>query len=269
MKKLLPAVMMSLAAMLLSGCDTHTSPTGRNQTLLFSDTDMAQMGRASFSQMKQNLPINRNPALNAYVDCISSRLLRALPEATSQQWEVVVFDSPQVNAFALPGGYIGIYTGMLKVASTPDELAAVIGHEIAHVLSSHGNEQASRSEMKNWGLKAIDWALDMGEVEHRDMVMAALGLGAEVGISLPFGRDQETEADIIGLQLMAHAGFDPGAAIALWQNMARASGRQPFEILSTHPSHDSRIEELNEQIPHVQPVYQQIRQAGGRECRLR
>ncbi|MGI2258083.1 M48 family metallopeptidase [Shewanella sp. GXUN23E] len=268
MKKIISAVMMSLAVALLSGCDTHTSPTGRNQTLLFSDTDMAQMGQASFTRMKQNLPINRNPALNAYVDCITSRLLEALPQASGQHWEVVVFDSPQVNAFALPGGYIGIYTGMLRVANTPDELAAVIGHEIAHVLSSHGNEQASRSEMKNWGLKAIDWALDMGEVEHRDMVMAALGLGAEVGISLPFGRDQETEADIIGLQLMARAGFNPQAAIALWQNMARVSGRQPLEILSTHPSHDSRIEDLSAQQSQAQAIYLKARTNSLPVCRL-
>lgn len=269
MKKILPAVMLSVAATLLSGCDTHTSPTGRSQTLLFSETDMAQMGEASFDQMKQSLPINRDPQLNAYVSCITQRIVKQAGDTRHKHWEVVLFDSPQVNAFALPGGFIGVYTGMLNVARTPDELAAVIGHEVAHVLSSHGNEQASRSEIKNFGLKAVDFALDLGEVEHRDMVMAALGLGAEVGITLPFGRDQETEADVVGLVLMAKAGFDPKAAVSLWQNMARASGSQPVEILSTHPSHGSRIEELNEQIPHVMPAYQQAKQDGVRECRLR
>ncbi|BDM63375.1 Zn-dependent protease [Shewanella sp. NFH-SH190041] len=268
MMKMKSLICGCLLALSLTGCDTHASPTGRGQTLLYSEQDMQQLGRASFSQMKQSLTINRNPVLNAYVDCIAGRIIAALP-GERQPWEVVLFDSPQVNAFALPGGYIGVYTSMLRVANTPDELAAVISHEVAHVLSNHGNEQASRADIKGMGLKLVDLALDLGEVENRQMCMAALGLGAEVGISLPFGREQETEADIIGLELMARAGFNPKAAISLWQNMARASQGEPLELLSTHPSHDSRIEELAAQIPKVEGAYREASRRQLRPCRLR
>ena len=165
-------------------------------------------------------------------------------------WEVVVFDSDQVNAFALPGGKIGVYTGLLKVAVTQDQLATVIGHEIAHVLADHSNERLSQSQIANAGLQLTNIALGSSEyAQYRGATMAALGLGVQYGVLMPYGRTQESEADIVGLELMAKSGFDPNQSVDLWKNMAKASGgAQPPELLSTHPSHGTRIQDLSAKI---------------------
>lgn len=264
----LKLILMLLMTSLLGGCLFDKSPTGRHQALLYSEQDMAAMGRTSFEQMINTQQVNRNPAVNAYVNCITQRIINVLP-GPKLHWQVVVFDSPQVNAFALPGGYIGVYTGLLSVANTPDQLATVLAHEVAHVLAQHGNEQVSRAQATDWGLKLTDWALGQAETEHRQLVMAALGLGAEYGVILPFGRAQETEADVMGLTLMAKAGFNPKASIALWHNMAKASGgANPPELLSTHPSNDSRIEELTKLQREAEPLYRQSMKQGLPQCRL-
>ncbi|WP_028117543.1 M48 family metallopeptidase [Ferrimonas senticii] len=258
----------------LSGC-LATSPTGRNQLMMFSAEQMRQLGSESFAQIKQQEPISQDAAVVAYVQCVADALtqpslLQAIDPSQQERWQLVVFESDQVNAFALPGGYIGVYRGLLKAAQTPDQLAAVIGHEIGHVLANHGNEQVSRGQATNVGLQMIDVALGASGTGNREMIMAGLGLGAQVGIMLPFGRQQESESDVIGLELMARAGFDPAAAIALWQNMAQVSGGggQP-EFLSTHPSHSNRIAELSRRQAEAQQWYQQAQQQGQRpNCKV-
>lgn len=240
------------SALIVAACSS--SPTGRNQLILFSDSDMSSLGAQSFEQMKQEQPISTDKALNAYVQCVSNAVTAHVPpQAGFDEWEVVVFDSEQVNAFALPGGKIGVYTGLLNVAVDQDQLATVIGHEIAHVLADHSNERLSQAQLANVGMQITDIALaSSGAAEYRSATMAALGLGVQYGVILPYGRTQESEADIIGLDLMAQAGFNPNASVALWMNMAAASkGAQPPEMLSTHPSHDTRISDLQEQIPRV------------------
>jgi len=227
------------------------SPTGRNQLLLFSDQDMSSLGAKSFEQMKTDLPINKNTKTNAYVQCVTDAITRYVPKQYGfSDWEVVVFDSEQVNAFALPGGKIGVYTGLLNVAVNQDQLATVIGHEIAHVLANHSNERLSQSQLANAGLQITDIALGASEyAQYRGLTMAALGVGVQYGVILPYGRTQESEADIVGLELMAKAGFDPNQSIDLWKNMAKASGGSaPPELLSTHPSHGTRIRDLNTKI---------------------
>ncbi|WP_375058523.1 M48 family metallopeptidase [Zobellella sp. DQSA1] len=245
---------------LLLGC--AQSPTGRSQVLLFSETEMQQLGEASFTQIKEQEKISSNRADTGYLQCISNRLVAEIPAGFGQsQWEVVVFDSPQVNAFALPGGKIGVYSGLLKVAKNQDQVAAVVGHEIAHVLARHSNERVSRTQLSNLGLSAADMAL--GQSGLRQPAMAALGLGVQVGYLLPYGREQESEADRLGLELMARAGFNPEESIALWRNMSAASsGQQPPELLSTHPSHGSRTQELNAAMPNALALYQQARAQG-------
>ncbi|WP_162064112.1 M48 family metallopeptidase [Vibrio taketomensis] len=231
----------------LTACSS--SPTGRNQLILFSDADMSNLGSQSFEQMKQELKISKDVKVNKYVQCVASAVTKHVPKQSSfDNWEVVVFDSEQVNAFALPGGKIGVYTGLLNVAKNQDQLATVIGHEIAHVLADHSNERLSQSQLANTGLQITSIALGASEyAQYRDATMSALGLGVQVGVLLPYGRTQESEADIVGLELMAKAGFDPRQSIALWQNMAKASkGQQPPELLSTHPSHGTRIQDLSE-----------------------
>lgn len=151
--KRLSLVLMT-AALGLTACATTQSPTGRSQTLLYSSSQMQQMGDASFAEMKKQQKISGNKKLTQYVNCVANRVTAVLPDQT-QKWDVVLFDSEQVNAFALPGGHIGVYTGLLKVASTPDQLATVLGHEVAHVLAQHGNEQVSRSQMTGMGMQKI------------------------------------------------------------------------------------------------------------------
>lgn len=251
--KHLPTLILSI--FFLSGCATHQSPTGRGQVLLFSSQEINQMGEQSFAQMKQQEKISRDKKLVSYVDCVAKRVTAALPDQ-SVNWEVVVFDSQQVNAFALPGGYIGVYTGLLEVAENADQLATVIGHEVAHVLANHSNEQVSRAQMTGMGMQLADAALGAGGVSNKDLYMAALGLGTQVGFILPYGREQESEADVMGVELMARAGFDPSQSMQLWLNMAKQGGDQGPELLSTHPSHSHRINDLTKMQAQVMPLYQ-------------
>ncbi|WP_076542828.1 M48 family metallopeptidase [Shewanella sp. UCD-KL21] len=260
------AVLLGLfASLVISGCATHKSPTGRSQMLLFDEAQMSQMGAQSFDAMKKAEKISTNKQQTAYVNCVANRITAVLPDQ-SLNWEVVLFDSDQINAFALPGGHIGVYTGLLKVASDQDQLATVIGHEVAHVLANHGNEQVSRSQMTNAGMQMADIALGAGGVANKDLYMAGLGLGAQVGILLPFGRDQESESDELGLELMAKAGFNPAKSVTLWQNMAKAGGEQGPELFSTHPSHSTRIADLKALQAKVTPVYQAAKKQSLAKC---
>lgn len=245
--------------LLLVGCTT--SPTGRSQFTMFSEQQMANIGQANFQQIKQEEKIYHHPATQRYVQCVSDALFTV--SGTPGNWEVVVFDDDSPNAFALPGQKIGVYRGMLGVADTPARLAAVIGHEIAHVQASHGNERASTTLATQMGLALASAVLATQEGTDARM-MAALGIGAQVGILLPFSRQHETEADLIGLDLMARAGFDPQQSIALWENMrAKASGN-PVEFLSTHPGHATRIRTLQNAMPTALQTYESALQQGRR-----
>ncbi|GHA40351.1 M48 family metallopeptidase [Photobacterium aphoticum] len=249
------------ATFALSACSS--SPTGRSQMLLYSQQDMSQLGAQSFDALKQQEKIYTDKKTNQYVQCVAQSITQKLtgPEA-AEQWEVVVFDSDQVNAFALPGGKIGVYTGLLKVAKNQDQLATVIGHEVAHVIAQHSNERLSRTQMADIGLELSSLAIS--GTQYHGAAMAGLGLGVQYGVLMPYGRAQESESDIVGLRLMAEAGFDPNASIDLWKNMAKASGgNQPPELLSTHPSHDTRIDDLKAEIAKL-PSYNAPRP----QCRI-
>lgn len=238
-----------LAALgLLSAC-TET-PTGRSQLILIPPDTLAEMGRSSFEQIKSSRSISADPVVNQLVTCVAERLIDAIPAQfpqalTPQQFQVVVFDNPTPNAFALPDGSIGVHTGMLDVAASQHQLAAVVGHEIAHVLASHGNERMTQQ----LGINAILLVIGLFSDTNSEMIIQALGLGAHYGIALPFSRAHETEADVMGLYLMAEAGFDPAASVALWENMAKQSSGAPLEFMSTHPGHDTRIQDLQAKLP--------------------
>jgi predicted Zn-dependent protease len=234
---------INLAFIFMTGCTN--SPMGRQQILLFSGNEMSKLGAQSFEQMKLQEKISKDVNTNRYVQCVSNAITDTLgPQPDFKEWEVVVFDSDQVNAFALPGGKIGVYTGLLKVAKNQHQLATVIGHEITHVTANHSNERLSNSKLTSIGLDISNIALEGNE--YKSLTMAGLGLGVQYGVIMPYGRAQESESDIIGLKLMARAGFDPKESVALWENMAKASGgHQPPELLSTHPSHSNRIDDLN------------------------
>ncbi|MEQ8799469.1 MAG: M48 family metallopeptidase [Salinisphaeraceae bacterium] len=251
-------IVVLLAALATIAC--ATSPTGRPQLKLFPSSDLAEMGAASYQQMKQETPIEQSSRVNNYVQCVAN----AITSQTGGTWEVTVFADDQANAFALPGGKIGVYTGLLDVSRNQDQLATVIGHEVAHVLADHGNERVSSQFATQSALQLAGAIAGGGNSGMGQAAMAALGLGAQVGVLLPFSRAQESEADVVGLELMARAGFDPRASVQLWQNMAQSGGGSPPEFLSTHPGHESRINKLNENIPKAMPLYQQARNAGRR-----
>ncbi len=237
--------LIALSVTLLTiGVGCTTSPLGRNQLILFPESEMAQMGAAAFNEMQKQTPPSKNSAHNAYVQCISNHIVRALPGERPEDWEVRVFDDDAVNAFALPGRKIGVYTGLLKVAENQSQLATVIGHEVAHVQAKHSNERVSTNFVTQSGLQVVQIAAGASTPVQRQLY-GLLGLGAQVGVLLPFGRAQEAEADLIGLDLMADAGFDPRESVKLWQNMAKQGGQRPPEFLSTHPSSERRIVELN------------------------
>lgn len=252
-KKLSPALII---IGLITAC--ATSPTGRSQFMFLSEQQVDQMGLQAFNDLKQKKPISNNPTYNQLANCIA----RAITQETGGQWEVVVFNDKTPNAFALPGNKIGVHTGMIALVDNPDQLAAVIGHEVGHVLAKHSNERASQQMAVSQGMSLIQ-AVSAPQTALGQTAIGLLGVGAQYGILMPYSRIHESEADRIGLNLMAKAGFDPRQSIGLWQKMERASqGRQPIEFLSTHPSHATRIQELEQHMPEAMGLFQQAQSMG-------
>jgi len=250
-------VFLLISIAFLAAC--ATSPTGRSQLLLMPDSQIDQMGLQAFESIKKETPVDASTTTNRYVNCVA----RAITNEVGGRWEVVVFKDDSANAFALPGGKIGVNSGLLKVARNQDQLAAVIGHEVAHVLSHHSNERVSQQFAVEQGLGLIS-ALSSPQTETGRSMMGLLGVGAQYGILMPYGRVQESEADRLGLDLMARAGFDPAESINLWRNMSAAGGAQPPEFLSTHPAHSTRISGLNAILPNAQKLQRIAQQQGKR-----
>lgn len=245
-----------LAVIILAGC--AKSSTGRSQLMMMSDGELNKMGAASFEEMKTKEKISQSPAINSYVQCVAKAITVNVPKSAHDgAWEVVVFDSEQVNAFALPGGKIGVYTGILKVAEDQNQLGAIIGHEVGHVIERHSNERLSSNQASQMGLSLVNVLLESQNIESRNTVMAGLGLGMQYGVLMPYGRSHESEADIVGQDLMAKSGFDPAGSVKLWQNMAKISKGAPPEFMSTHPSNANRIKQLSEHLPKSTPFYKQ------------
>lgn len=256
--KLKTTLLTTLCITTLLGCST--SPTGRSQLLFHSPSDLNKMGAQSFSQMKKEIPISTDKAVNNFVQCVANSIT---PNVSSKvhtgAWEVVVFDSDQVNAFALPGGKIGVYTGILNVTENADQLAAIIGHEVGHVIAQHSNERLSSGQMSQAVLLIAGTAMAASELDNKAILLAGLGLGIQYGVIMPYGRTHETEADIIGQELMAKSGFNPQESVKLWQNMGKLNKNSPPEFFSTHPSNQTRITGLSNNLPKTMPFYQQSR----------
>lgn len=247
-KKTLITAGVILATTIVAGCSK--SSTGRNQIMLFSETELNKMGSQSFEELKSKEKISQNTQLNNYVQCVAKSVTKHVDKSVHDgNWEVVVFESDQVNAFALPGGKIGVYRGILNVATDADQLAAIIGHEIGHVIEHHSNERLSSGQIAQAGLTAASVFLETQNIENKNLWMAGLGLGVQYGVIMPYGRSHESEADIVGQDLMARAGFQPKAAISLWVNMGKLSKGAPPEFMSTHPSNKTRIDQLSAHLP--------------------
>ncbi|MBE0487596.1 MAG: M48 family metallopeptidase [Halomonas sp.] len=255
-----PLLAVGVLSLALTAC--ATSPTGRQQLTLVSDAQLNEMGAQAFDQYQQDLP-QAGAAVQRYAQCVAEAIVGALPaeQQRAQDWQIRVFESEQANAFALPGGYMGINTGLLSVARTQDQLAAVVGHEIGHVLARHANERVSTQTATQLGLSVLSSVSGMQGPGGQQM-MGALGLGAQYGVLLPFSRRHESEADVIGLNLMADAGFDPRASVALWENMEAAGGARPPAWMSTHPSQGQRMAGLQANMPEATARFERARQAG-------
>ncbi|MDR5897827.1 M48 family metallopeptidase [Halomonas vilamensis] len=256
-RRYLIRLLFVLPLLLLAGCEE--TPTGRSQLALVPENLMAQMGEDAFDQLLNRQPVSRDARVNQLVQCVTEKVVAGAEAsypglAFPEHWEVAVFEDASPNAFALPGGRIGVHNGLLRVAETPAQLAAVIGHEVGHVLADHGNERLTQQLGIKAGLLVVG-LLGEGELVHQQL-MQALGIGAQIGISLPFSRTHEEEADLMGLAIMARAGFDPQQSVVLWRNMAAAGGDQPPEFLSTHPAHESRINLLQASMEDALATYQ-------------
>lgn len=267
-KRLPFLIALCTSAMLeLSGCETNPY-TGRSQLLMSSVLEEMKMGAQAYSQVKNDpkMKPSQDPREIEPVKRVSARIIEAAKRskyskiANEFQWEVTVIkDDKTMNAFALPGGKIAVYTGIFPVAKTEAGLGAVLGHEVTHALARHGAERMSQGELTNAALQVAGAAAGVSGVNPllSQGAMAALGAGAQVGILLPFSRKHESEADYIGILLAADAGYDPRESVALWQRMEQMSGgNNPSEFLSTHPGHGTRIEQLKKAMPEAMAIYQ-------------
>jgi len=260
--------------LLLTGCLVTTSPTGRQQLIGgVSHADLNRLGNQAFTASKEQQTLSKDQRQIAYVQCVIDAIVAELPaEQRYMHWELALFVNDEPNAFALPGGKVGVHTGLLRVAQNQDQLAAVIGHEIGHVVANHHEERITQQVYSQQGLQALG-AIAQASTANPNTVkwVNQIGaVGAQTLFLLPNSRVQEREADIVGQRLMARAGFDPEQAVQLWHNMRRAAeGRaQPPQWLSTHPAHDSRIAQLRHDVTALRPIYQQAQQSGRRpRCR--
>jgi predicted Zn-dependent protease len=233
-----------LFAPALGGCDQISQ-------LIVSDETLEQLGLETWVRLQRRLPETRNPQTQRRVAEIAQRLLLAAGQDPGR-WEVQVFQQPEANAFVLPGRKIGVFDGMLRVAQSEGELAAVIGHEIGHLQAEHPRERVSAETLRHWGLQLISFLLQINDVAFAYEIAALLGVGAEFGLVRPFGRSQELEADRLGLFTMAKAGYDPNEAAALWRRMGRQNGGTGIPaLLSTHPAPQDRIEAIEALIPEA------------------
>ncbi|MEO7387488.1 MAG: M48 family metallopeptidase [Gammaproteobacteria bacterium] len=232
--------------------------TGACSVPIVSESELEGESAKQFQEMRAQTPASTDVRIRAYINCVSAAIVQQLEKPYSEKdWDVEVFDSEEVNAFAMPGGRIGVYTGLLGVAENQDQLAAVIGHEVAHVTQQHSLKRVNREMTTRAGVIAGTAVLGGGYG-----VGDLLSMGAQLGLSLPFSRSNETEADTVGLNYMAAAGFNPAQSIQLWKNMDKKNKLGPPEFLSTHPSGDNRIQELVHQLPEALKLYNDAQAAG-------
>ena len=259
------ALLSAAIASTVAGCATTTSSTGRTQYVgAVSQQQLDQLGAQAFDQAKTQKPLTQDGRQSSYVRCVVDAIAAQLPDGQRRNWQEAVFVDKNPNAFALPGGKVGVYTGLFDVAKNQNQMAAVIGHEIGHVLERHHDERITRAYGAQAALTVAGLLTDAryGQGAAQSVTQSG-GLLLQTTFLLPGTRVQETEADIVGQRLMAQAGFDPRQAVNLWQNMIDASkGARPPEWLSTHPDPRARIGELQKRAEQLMPVYEQARAAG-------
>jgi predicted Zn-dependent protease len=235
--------------MVLAACET-APVTGRSQLILVGDQQVQALGLQAYQKMKQDMPRSSNRALTRRVQEVGERIAAISPKP-DWDWEFTLFENDSPNAFALPGGKVGVNTGLFKVAKNDDQLATVMGHEVAHAIARHGNERMSQGILAQGGVAAAGIAAGGNEV-----AVAGSALAAQFLFTLPNSRVQESEADHIGLLYMARAGYDPRASVDLWRNMEAAGAGRQLEWMSTHPSPGNRIKRLQDLMPEALAIYE-------------
>jgi metalloendopeptidase OMA1, mitochondrial len=249
---LLSSVTALCGVLVFPGCET-VPETGRRQLNFMSPDEEMKLGLSSFDQLKRDVPVSKDPAGNAQLQRVGRRIA-AVAQLPNAQWEFVLFESKEANAFCLPGGKVGVYTGILPITKDDAGLATVIGHEVAHAVARHGGERMSEAQavaLLGQGGQAV-----LGTTRYASYTnvgLIAYGAVAQVGLELPHSRAQESEADHIGLLYMARAGYDPAAAVAFWQRFAaynqQQGGSQGFSFMRTHPLDEKRIADLQALLP--------------------
>lgn len=254
--------LIAVIAAELSGCAT-VPETGRSQLRLISADQEMQLGLTEFDKLKKSTPVSTDAGKRAQLDAVGRRIASVV-QLPGARWEFVLFEQPEVpNAFCLPGGKVGVYTGILAITRDEAGLATVIGHEVAHAVARHGAERVSEQLLIQTGGQVLDAVLASRSPQWRGTVLGAYGIGSEVGVALPHSRAQELEADRLGLRYMARAGYDPREAIAFWKRFGayqkEQGGGGTFEFLRTHPLDETRIRALQEQMPQAIAEYRKTR----------
>ncbi len=259
------AVLLLVMVSLLVGCAT-VPLTGRNQLSLVSQSEMAALGAQGYEQLLAESQISQDVQATQMVADVGQRIAAAAEQFMRDQnleedlqfyqWEFNLFQADTViNAFCMPGGKIGVYSGLIPVAQDESGLAVVIGHEVAHALANHGGERMSQLLLAQLGGIALSKAVKEQPEKTQELVLLAYGVGANIGVILPYSRRHESEADRIGLILMARAGYDPREAIPFWERMNQQGGARPPEFLSTHPAPERRMQDIRAQLPEALEHY--------------
>ena len=261
-------ISLILLTVLVTACSS--TPSGRKQLTLKSEAALAQEGTRQMAIIRSSSPLVKDQPTIDYVACVANAIVGVLEgEDAAMYWELAIVNQPDVNAFVMPGGKIVVKSGILTVAENQHQLAAVLGHEAAHVTAHHANERATRGEITSYGVEVLALILGGGYYTQTQGAYGAASAINTLGLMNPFSRMQESEADAIGLEYMSKAGFDPRESVKLWQNMNKSEKTTKVpEFMSTHPSGETRIESMVERLPEMLALYNQA-QADGRnpDCR--
>ncbi len=261
MKKI---IFLSLIAVFVSACSSVVL-TGRKQLLLVSDADVLSMSATAYKQFVDSVPASKNTVQTALVKKVGVNISQAVEnylktngleaEIANLKWEFALVKDTSVNAFCMPGGKVVFFEGILPMTKTEAGMAVVMGHEIAHAVAKHANERMSQQMAAQFGSSIADMLLSNKSAATRQTINVLYGIGAQVGVILPYSRKHEYEADRLGLTFMAMAGYDPNEAVAFWERMSANSKGSNFEFMSTHPSDENRIANMKAVLPEAMKFY--------------
>ena len=253
--------LLCIASLMLSSCGS-VPITGRNQLLLVSDSEVLTSSLTQYSEYMKSAPLSTDTKGKAMVTRVGQKIAAATEqylkanglssEVQNFSWEFNLVKDDQVNAFCMPGGKIVVYEGLLKICSSDDELAVVVGHEVAHAVAKHSNERISQQLLSEYGAQIVGQALSKKSESIQKIGNTVYGLGSEYGVTLPFSRKHESEADYMGLIFMTMAGYNPSTSITFWQKMSASGGASIPEFMSTHPSDATRINDIQKYLPELE-----------------